>query len=789
MLGLNERECIFATVLQKQFFTGFFLMLLFMHYQNASGQLRPCENLVRGVINSGADHKGLPFATILIPDEKRLIYSDSNGVFEICGLPAGQKTRAVIKLLGFDSLIVNLETGRKRLVFHLHEKDQWLDAIDVKGQHRHFESEVVEAEALHKTELERSRGMSLGEMVRKIPGVSVIQTGPTLFKPVIQGMTGQRIAIVQNGLKLEGQQWGFDHAPETDPGMANEIVVVKGAQAVRFGADAIGGAILLEPGDFSTNGKLTGQWNSGYSTNGQGFFQRLQLENRHGSDHIFSWRVQSNLKKSGAFHTARYVLGNTAMEEISGQAILRHQWENRWKNELIYSTYYSKPGIFSGSHISTPEGIRKAFNRPDSSYHYIFSYGINRPFQKINHQTIRAKTEYQWNARQQTQLSVSFQKDVREEYDIIRKSSTDCPDCPQLYFRLQSTQAELSHVMKKEGMELRGGLAGTYQANEVERKILVPNFRMEQAAGYGIASFYQNKWAFETGARLEYRKQQIFRYVSNQFENPVRLFLNYMINAGARYQINDHWHTKLNLQASKRAPNVSELYSNGVHQGSASFEKGDENLAVEQIFNGTFSIHHESEKWSVLVNVFETWSPDFIYLSPVGDSIMTNIRGPFPFFRYRQSDVNLSGIDASVRYQISNKWHISTKGSMIRGWNHSDQTWLIFQPADRADVQLSYETDLGTSDYILELRGGPQLVAKQSRVPEKLDFVPPPSAYILWNARVAVRKTKGRFQFDASVEGQNLADLAYRDYMNRFRYFAYELGRNIQFRLSIPFHF
>jgi len=126
---------------------------------------------------------------------------------------------------------------------------------------------------------------------------------------------------------------------------------------------------------------------------------------------------------------------------------------------------------------------------------------------------------------------------------------------------------------------------------------------------------------------------------------------------------------------------------------------------------------------------------------------------------------------------------------VIRGWNRTDNTWLIFQPADRADVQLSYETDFQKSAYSLEIQGGPLFVSKQYRAPEKQDFVAPPAGYILWNARVAVRKTKGRFQFDASVEGQNLANLAYRDYMNRFRYFAYDLGRNIQFRLTIPFHF
>jgi len=752
-------------------------------------QADQCRNKIRGIINSATDHKGLRNVSVQIPELKIQVYSDSNGHFEICNLATGNYT-LIFRSIGFDSLSVNANTEKKKkLILHLREKDHWLNAIDVKGQRRHFESEVVEAETIHKVDLERNRGISLGELVRKIPGVSSIQTGPTLFKPVIQGMTGQRIAIVQNGVKLEGQQWGFDHAPETDAGQADQITVVKGAQAVRFGADAIGGSILLEPGEINTTGKLVGNWNSGFATNGKGIFKSVSIEKTQGKKHVFSWRIRSGFKKSGSFNTPKYVLGNTAIEEWSAQAIVRHQFANSWKNELIYSTYFNKPGIFSGSHISSPEGIRQAFKRPDSSYNYSFSYNIARPYQKIKHQVLKAKSEYQWNQKHQSQIIISYQKDKRSEYDIIRASSSNCPDCPQLYFELESKQAEINHTIKKEGLEVKMGMVGTYQSNVVERKILIPNFRMQQSSSFGVITIYNKKWAYEVGARVEYRKQQIFRYIGNDLQSPVRLFLNYMINAGARYQISDHWHAKINLQSSKRAPNVSELYSNGVHQGSASFEKGNENMVPEQILNAAFSVHYQSEKWSFLLNAFETWSPDFIYLSPVRDSIITNIRGPFPFFQYRQSKVNLRGLDARLEWQFHKKWNISAKGAMIRSWNISDQQYLIYQPADQLDLRIEYETHWGSSGYSLQINAGPVLVSKQYRVPEKQDFTESPSSYMLWNARVALRKNVGKFRFDASVEGQNLANLAYRDYMNRFRYYAYDLGRNILIRLNIPLIF
>lgn len=737
-----------------------------------------------GKINSFKDHQAIPFASVLWLETGQATQSDSLGNFTFCS-GKNESITLLIRQLGYDSLKIALQPGRKKYLLHLKEKDQWLDAIDVVGQHKHFESEVVESQAIHHADLDRSRGNSLGEMLRKIPGVSAIQTGPTLFKPMIQGMSGQRIAIVNNGSKLEGQSWGFDHAPEFDPSGSNEIIVVKGAQAIRYGAEAVGGVVMAEPGEISEK-PLALTSTSGYFSNGKGFFQNLMLENRHSGSSKLEWRVQMGGKKSGDFETAKYVLGNTAMQEWSSSGLVRHQWK-RWKSELYLSFVSTQIGIFKGSHISSPEGIRQAVLRPDSSYQYPLSYSIGRPYQNIRHWTLKAKTERQWSENARTQFQYVHQQDVREEFDLQRISATGCKTCPQLRFTLISDQLDINHKISDNNHEGQYGVVGFTQGNVIEKNILIPNFRVFQGSIYSIQTWYWDRWMLETGGRLELRQQQIFRYVNQTFENPIKRFLNAMWNAGTRYQINDHWHCKLNLQISQRAPFLNEQYSNGVHHGTASFEKGNDGLQPERLINVSYSIHHKSEKWQVLVNLFETYSPNFIYLTPFGDSIVTTVRGPFPYYQFQASKVNLRGADFWLEFQPITNWALFFKGALVRSWNFSTDDYLIFQPADRFETGLRFSKNLNQKGLSLEWSAGPIMVLKQGRVPQRTDLAPAPPGYILLNSRLGLRNSNGKNQFDFSIEGQNLTNEAYRDYLNRFRYFAYDLGRNVSFRMTLHF--
>jgi iron complex outermembrane receptor protein len=150
--------------------------------------------------------------------------------------------------------------------------------------------------------------------------------------------------------------------------------------------------------------------------------------------------------------------------------------------------------------------------------------------------------------------------------------------------------------------------------------------------------------------------------------------------------------------------------------------------------------------------------------------------------------VNLRGGDFFIQYNPYKRFGFFSRGSLIRSWNLSEKDWLIFQPADRLETGIEFITRESKRGFQCSIRFGPQWVARQFRVPQGRDFTEPPPAYLLWGGNVSVSSKKTRIPFDFSIEGQNLGNAAYRDYMNRFRYFAYDLSQNFRFRLSLFFN-
>ena len=679
-------------------------------------------------------------------------------------------------------------SGKKWQTIHLKEKNQWLDAIDVQGQHRHFESEVTESQALHHLDLERNRGVVLGQALEQLPGVFSIRSGPTLYKPMMQGLSGMRVAVVQNGVKLEGQQWGSDHAPEIDPDQSDEIIVVKGAQTIRYGSEAIGGIVLLEPGEVAPTTGIRGKWSGSFQTNGRGFSQAMSLEGRLGKKKAASWRIRAKGMKSGTIHAPAYYLGNTGSEEASGQVLFRLPIGPKWESEWIYSHFATRIGIFNASHTQTREGLELAFVRPDSSFRDEFSYQIDRPFQQVRHQIFKGKMVRKWGKAHETTFQYAHQTDLRQEFDRVRMSARNCSDCPQLLFRLQSRLLEIRHHIRTEGKEFQAGLSGNYIANEVERYVLIPNFRQNQGSAFVLASWFPGDWAFEAGLRTDMRRLQVFRYAQGILERPVRNFVQTMANIGARLEFSDHWHAKANYSFSQRAPHVSELYAFGVHLGSAGMEVGDPGLRPERIQNVTMALHHRSHDWELVVSAFGTYSPDFIYLSPWGDSLASTIRGTYPLFQYRQSEVRLLGSDFQLKWNFRPAWEIQIKGSLIRARNLSEASPLVWQPSDRMGIHATWSSPKTWHGMRFKIGMGPQWVDRQRRVPADLDFLPPPPAYFLWEAKASISGVGFRIPFDFSLEVRNLTNNRYREYLNRFRYFGDEPGRNLIFRLLVPFN-
>jgi iron complex outermembrane recepter protein len=131
-------------------------------------------------------------------------------------------------------------------------------AIELRLEPSESEVIVVEAKApkpvdmratseLSGQALERTRGQGLSEALAAIPGVSQLRSGSGLAKPIVRGQFGRRLVMLVDSVRHRAQDWGLDHAPEIDPFVADSLTVVRGAAGVKYGPDAIGGALLVEP--------------------------------------------------------------------------------------------------------------------------------------------------------------------------------------------------------------------------------------------------------------------------------------------------------------------------------------------------------------------------------------------------------------------------------------------------------------------------------------------------------------------------------------------------------------
>src|SRR5690606_17610964 len=194
-------------------------------------------------------------------------------------------------------------------------------------------------------ELNQSRGKSLGESLKSIAGVTSLNTGNNVSKPVIHGLHSDRVLVLNNGIRQEGQQWGSEHAPEIDPFIAKNISVIKGAESIRYGANAIAGVVLVEPHQLRDSAGINGELNTVGASNGKSGVASAMLEGNIGKLKGLSWRLQGTTKQSGNIHTPDYFMKNTGVKEQNFSWALGFN-QPKYGLKLFYSQFNSDIGIF-----------------------------------------------------------------------------------------------------------------------------------------------------------------------------------------------------------------------------------------------------------------------------------------------------------------------------------------------------------------------------------------------------------------------------------------------------------
>lgn len=767
-----------------------------------------CHIALRGHILEAETNEPLPFATVSVAEAGKGAVADENGYFVVAELC--ENTAYTVE-------IHHVECAHFTQIVRLRENTE----MDFRLVHSAVLKEVLVSEkavalrpaqaesAVSKTDLEAGRGMNLGETLKRLPGVTTLNTGATIAKPVIQGLHSNRIAIVTNGVALEGQQWGAEHAPEIDPFTADKISVVKGAAGVRYGVDAMAGAVVLESAPLRDSAGVGGWLSIGGFSNGLGGVASGAADWRL-PDKSLTFRLQGTAKRSGNLRAPDYWLGNTGASEFNISAIAG--WKTaRWTHHMSASSFNQQPGILRASHTGNLTDLQLAIESPvPLNNRDEFTYAIGRPYQDVRHYMLAYKAAYRISERWKLSGQYAFQFNKRREYDVVRKSGT-ATDKPQLSFRLwtNTLDAALEHfpVAHWQGGV---GIQGIQQTNFVGLGGLIPDYQTLGGSLWAMERWkrYPAPWEFEFGLRYDYRQTRASTSGSLQNVDTLVHFGNFSGTAGAIYHFGKYLTATLNTGLAWRPANVNELFARGVHHGAGVYEQGRPDLTAESAWNSNLSISWKTNSAEATVTLWHNRVRDFIYLDPQNTFVLT-VRGAFPAYFYAQADAVLQGLDGNFSIPMLKNLSLESRVSLLRGRrivpdsagteDRKTRDWLPLMPADRFQYGLQWtggggrETVDGrraTETRETYIRIMATTALRQTRIPAEglLKDAPPAFTTLSLDAGHTFRLGTRRKQLlEIGLSIQNLTNAPYREYLNFFRFYADEPGVNVGIRAKLAF--
>ncbi len=761
------------------------VLLLCLLHTNLFSQ---CNLTLSGRIMEEHTVEPLEYASIYLSAKKLTFITDSSGLFHFDNLCEGDYellyTHPGCKT---EKKIVSIHSNTTlNLELHHHEID--LHEVTV-SQHKRESAPTQQIETLKEQALFESRGLSFAEALRTLSGVSSLRTGSTISKPVIHGMSGNRIVLVNNGIKLEGQQWGQDHAPEIDAYLAKKITVIKGASAIRYGSEAIAGVILSDPEPLPHKAGIGTELNYVFGSLNQQHDVCMLIQGNHNKIKSLSWRLQGTYKIGGNVRSPNYYQKNTGLREYNFSGTIGWKKE-KYGFEIFGSYFNTKIGILSSSHTGSMADLKAAIQSSYPREQSDFSYDINRPYQQVQHFTTKANA-YLNTKKGNILFQTSYQLNTREEYDkhISRNDSLAKLNRPALWLWIQTFHAEVMWDYKiKKWQSLVGGQFFS-QTNTYKYSYLIPAYWNFNGGAFAIERWSNQKIELEFGARIDYRWMQAILFEKGKKREPIFQYAIPTVSAGVDYHINQKMKWNFHSGLAWRAPSMNELFVGGLHHSTATVEIGNEKLKSEQSLNLSSGLNLDYQWIQADVSLYTHLIKNYIYLLPDTTPLLT-IRGYFPVFRYTQTDVALNGSDINIAVFPIKNIKLEAKASLLWGVNLKTHDWLAQIPSHRFNYSIRYNFNPIEKFNGMFLAINIVQVLKQNQLPKNnIDFLPAPNAYWLLNFDAGTNVNIKHQNFSVGFSIQNMLNKVYRDYMNRFRYFTDEGGINIMLRLKVPLFF
>lgn len=761
-------------------------LLLFLSVSSASARLVSLE----GKVIDGQSKESLPGALITIPDLKISVVSNSNGKFQFNNIPEKGKFLVEIRYIGYKTLIETIDfSSRMPLVFELYPsiietKEVVITGTAFSSDNRKNSTSVS---SVNKDQLINRPSGNLIDAIAKVPGVSQVTTGAGISKPVIRGLSYNRVVTLVDGAKQEGQQWGDEHGMEVDQYSAERVEILRGAASLLYGSDALGGVINVVDALPSPEGQIKGEVLSTYQSNNALSGSSVMLQ---GNSNGFVWRARGSVKSAYSYNAPGGRIANTGFNErnFSGQLGLNKKWGYAHLNLSSFKNNIGLPDFSRND-----DGQFEDENGEILTDKQLKDRTLFLPFQDIRHYKVALNSHLLFNSGR-LGTTIAYQNNQRRELEDDRIN-------PSLFFDLKTYSSDFKYYFNENnGWEPVIGLSGSLQDNKNRaEELLIPDYSSNELGLFAYAKKSWNSSTFNLGARFDYRSitaEQMEEDGNPKFNNFTNNFSNLSGALGFTKEFTEQFNFKANLGSAFRSPNIAELSSDGVHEGTFRYEIGNNNLKPENSYYGDFAFEFNNNVVSASVGAFNNHINNYIYNRQLSNETIVVDTETIPVYRFVQDNANLSGLELGFTLHPAELIHFENSFSYTRGVNRATNKALPFIPAAvlRNEIRLEPEFKKGLKNTYFSI--ALDNVFKQNRVDV---FETSTAGYTLVNLAMGTTFMLKNQPLRLNVSANNLFDKAYYDHLSRFKPGRldeadptngyYNQGRNISVGLYLPFVF
>ncbi len=683
--------------------------------------------------------------------------------------------------------------------------DMWqhLDEVTVTADRATLlnQSQALEIVTADVEYLSVNRGSSLMNSLEKIPGVKSMQIGQGFSKPMIRGLGFNRVAVVQNGIKQQGQQWGADHGLEIDQYDVEKVDIYKGASSLQYGSDAIAGVIVIRPNALKQKDGLSGTALVNGSSNNRLFGGSANVHYQQDEKYIEARATYQNFEdyrvpaKSFKYLGWIYPIHNKILKNTAGRetdlSLKTGIIKSNYSSNLLISNVYAKTGFFAGAH-----GIPTEVNLEDDGNYR----NIGLPYQRVNHFKVAFNQMVKIDSQHELNFDLGYQNNNRKEFSLPHThGSAPMPDDNlELFLKLQTATLNGAWANQtSEKNKLTIGLSSEYQDNAIAGySFLMPRFEQIVAGAYVIDRLrMSDKLVLTSGLRYDFGRLKIHEfidpYLPTEYQQRAANLNKNMggisFSAGASYTLNDQWAMKANLGKSFRMVTANELSSNGVHHGTFRHELGDPSLKTEQSYQLDYSVEFDRkftgfvDRVQVNGNLFGNYFPNFIFLNPTGEFSWLPDAGQY--YKYEQAKTFRAGGELQAIVDFAKVFQWETAADYVYAEDLDSKNPIPFTPPfsllNELSVNLNKLAFFAKSRFSLSHR----YTAQQSRV--ALNELTTPSSNI-FDASISVSLPVRKQEAKLIFQTQNIFDTKYYNHLSFYRNLDLpEIGRNFKLTLQM----